>query len=613
MTKLSTFKNIFLAVLAYLSTLAFGHIVALKEDPTSIYGGNYYGYNISSIVVFAFTLYLLISFVKKAPKRLKVLSSIAGFPFSLLLVYGIYAHLKNDIFIDLQTSLLQLAVACGISFFITPLLAQFFLLLEKGSIWFESKSSKKFQKLPDWGFFLICWIVIFACYIPIFLAHWPGNFIFDAKYQLWDVIRDTHSTHHPLAHTLLMGWAYNLGINMGNPSSGFQFYTLIQMAILSGSYALCSLYLYQKRAPLWVQIGAFLWASLFPINALFSITTTKDVIFAAFFLCFFVFTLKFYLDHKSNWQTLLGLVLFGTLSAIYRNNALYAIIVAFLVSIALIKTWKAKLLILSVMVGIYLCSSLTNQILINSTHARQPDTYRESLSLPLQSLARVASYKGDELDPNLLEEILLYIPKYRISQYNPYGSDPIKEFANEQLLKTNTFNFFKLWAKVGLLFPDEYIENLITNYFGFWYPLNQYVYVSSDIAIYHTLIDIGPEIVKETYCDWAYDLYYPFWSTEYRNIPIIGFLFRNAPYFWMVILSCLWAIYKKQYNKLTVLLLPFFYIATCFLGPMATLRYIYCIVVLTPVLIYLALRNTDSKIPQDKSSDEISQNTTNDL
>ena len=38
---------------------------------------------------------------------------------------------------------------------------------------------------------------------------------------------------------------------------------------------------------------------------------------------------------------------------------------------------------------------------------------------------------------------------------------------------------------------------------------------------------------------------------------------------------------------------PFMYIGTCFLGPVAILRYIYCIIVIMPVFLYMILRHRD--------------------
>lgn len=593
MKKSPALQNILLLILSYLCTLSVGQIVSLNGNPLVFYGGTYYGYNLSSVLIFAITFVLLKKYIQLSNKRLWIFTSLLGLLCSFLIVYGAYAHLANNIFVDAQTSLMQVGMILSLNLFIAPLLAQLFLFVNKAETWCTEQTSGKFKRLPDWGFFLLCWLVIFVAYVPLFLSQWPGNFIFDAKYQMANHITNTLSTHHPLAHTMLMGWAYDLGLRMGNASAGFQFYTLIQMLLLSGAFAYCCLYLYQKKAPKWLQICTFLWFALFPMNALFAISATKDVLFSAFFLVFFIFNIQFIVDKNHSWFVVLGIVISGVLSCLYRNNAIYAIIIASVITAVLIKAWKKKLAILIMMVCIYVFSSLATNALITIASAKEHDSYKETFSIPLQCLARVACYRGDELGSELKDEIYLYIPEVHIPNYNPYNSDPIKNYASEHLLRTNTLNFFKLWLKVGLQFPDEYVESIITNTFGYWYPLNQGVYVSAEVPLFHTLIGVGEEIVKQDYCTWANKLYFSFYSMEYRQIPILAFFFRNAPYVWILILSLFIAWYKKNAAKFAVLLFPFFYLATCFAGPTVFLRYVYCIVVLAPIIIYITIKKQD--------------------
>ena len=52
-------KNLIFVVAAWLSTRSLGCIIALNDVPMSYYGGNYFGYNVMSIVYFATTIWLL--------------------------------------------------------------------------------------------------------------------------------------------------------------------------------------------------------------------------------------------------------------------------------------------------------------------------------------------------------------------------------------------------------------------------------------------------------------------------------------------------------------------------------------------------------------------------
>lgn len=598
-------RRILILILAYLSVLSFARIISLNGEGNVYYGGTYFGYNLSSVLLFAVTAWLLHRFFLLKDRRLRIISSIGGILLGMAIVYGGYAHYVNDIFRSASETILQLFLIMGISACTTPICAELLRLPLNPHT--ESAADKQFSHPQNRFYtfmnnhkrlyFLLIWAILMLSCIPVFLSQWPGNFVFDAKYQLGEVCNNSYSTHHPLLHTLLMGKAYQFGEQTGNVAFGFQFYTLLQMLILTSAFAYFLLYLFKKGAPRCVRIGVLLWFALFPIHPVFAISATKDVLCAAFFLYYAVFLFRLLIDReKFAWYNYAGMILAGTLLCLLRNNAVYAVIVSGVIVLLYIKPLKSKAYFLITLASILLFHSLCNRGLIAYTHANSPDTQREMMSVPLQCMARVASYRNPELDPALYDEVCMYIRQEDISHYNPYNADSVKNNANELLLKNNKLNFFKLWGKIGLQFPDEYLESIITNTMGYWYPLNQGAYVSADFAVYHTLIGTEHEIVKKDYFPLASRYYnYLFYHLNYRSVPILGYFFRNAPYVWLLVLTLLWCIYKKRYNLLIWGMLPLMYLGTCFLGPMAALRYIYCLVVCAPLLLYGMMHPCENK------------------
>ena len=587
-------EKIFIALISYLSVLSLSRVISQNGDGSGYFGGIYFGYNLTAVLYFAVTAWLLHRFLHLTDRRLTIVSTVGGLLLGLAVVYGGYSHYVNNIFISVPESILQPFLALGISACTTPVCAELLLLPSRFVKWNAGRCPGPSGRLQIFlaahhgCYFLLIWGILMLSYLPVFLCQWPGNFVFDAKYQLSEVCYDSYSTHHPLLHTLLMGAAYKLGLRWGNPSAGYQLYTLVQMLVLTSAFAYLLLYLYRKSAPRCIRVGTLLWFTLFPMHSLFAISATKDVLFAAFFLYYALFLFRLVVDRETfSWHGYAGMILAGILMALFRNNALYALCAAVLILLLFTKTLAARLRLLFTTAAILLLFSLCNRGLIAYTHAYSPDTNREMMSVPLQSLARVASYRGAELDPALYEEIRMYIPQGNISKYNPYLSDPIKNEADERLLRDNKVNFLKLWLKVGLQFPDEYLESIITNTMGYWYPLNQGMYVSADIALYHTLIGVEHELVKQDYFPLAgYCYNYFFYRGNYHNTPILGYLFRNAPYVWLLILTLLWSIWQKHGRLLLWGMLPLMYLGTCFLGPMAALRYIYCLIVCVPLLLY---------------------------
>lgn len=609
-------RRLLTAVLAYLSTLSLARIISLNGEGTVYFGGNYFGYNLTAILLFAVTAWLLNRFFTRKDRRLKVVSSIGGILLGMAIVYGGYAHYANDIFRSVSETVFQFFLIMGISACTTPVCAELFQLPGRIQSWYAARWEKQpkgrfylFMASHRYCYFLLMWGILMLSYIPVFLSQWPGNFVFDAKYQLREVCNNIYKTHHPLLHTLLMGKAYQLGLKAGNVSAGYQLYTLLQMLILTSAFAYLLLYFYKKGVPRCIRVGTLLWFALFPMHPAFAISATKDVLCAAFFLYYAIFLFRLLVDgERFTWPGRAGMILTGVLLGLMRNNAVYAIAASGIIVLLYLKPLKSKVTFLITLAAVLLLHSLCNRGLILYTHAYNSDSQREMMCVPLQCLARVASYRRAELDPALYEEICMYIQEGDIPGYNPYLADSVKNNANEHLLRSNKLNFFKLWMKVGLQFPDEYLESIITNTLGYWYPLNQGVYVSADIAFYHTLIDTEYEIVKHDYFPLATKYYnYLFYHINYRNIPILGYLFRNAPYVWLVVLTLLWSILQKRRSLLIWGMLPLLYLGTCFLGPMAALRYIYCLIVCTPLLLH-GLTHPDKSVSEKCSPPDVMPN-----
>lgn len=78
---------------------------------------------------------------------------------------------------------------------------------------------------------------------------------------------------------------------------------------------------------------------------------------------------------------------------------------------------------------------------------------------------------------------------------------------------------------------------------------------------------------------------------NYRFTPVFGYSFRMAPYVWFIIFMFLRALMKKDKKAVLIMVLPLAYLATCFLGPVATLRYIYNLVVCCPLYFYVMREN----------------------
>lgn len=565
------------------------HIFSFFQLQGAFYGVGQFGYNIWSLLGWIAGMWLFNRMLQRTDRRLHCSSAVCGLLMAAAIVYGTYAHFVNDIFQSIQVILLQFAVIAGIAMGTIPISEEILLQFDRLNQYGKQKCNGNITK---WYFFIV-WLLIFAAYLPIFLWWWPGNFVYDYPFQMTEVLENQYLTHHPLLHTLLMGAFYRFGLALGDVSTGMQFFTLLQMLILSASFAYCAYYLYKRGVPRAYRVGAVLFFALFPMHAMFSITATKDVMFAAFFLWFIIFVVRLLFDkEKFRWYTYAGFFLSGVLCCLMRNNALYAIAAGAVLILLLAKRKrKMKLYGAGLLAGLCLLTGLANAALIAATNARTDDRYRETFCMPLQCLARVAFYRYNDISETDYNEICAYMPKEDIQAYNPYLADMVKSNANEELMKENFLNFIKLYVKMGVKFPDEYIEAWVTNTMGYWYPLDRGQYASGAIELYHKLIWLGPEVVKREYCSWPGLIYLPVYRD--LNVPVIGYLHRPEFWIWFLTYFLFWSVYRRRKDAGLTGVIPLMYLGTCYLGPVAILRYVYCLVVITPLIGYVVIHSTE--------------------
>lgn len=89
--------------------------------------------------------------------------------------------------------------------------------------------------------------LIFLCWLLVFLAVYPGFFVYDAMEEVNQVVTREFSTHHPLLHVLLLGGVVQAGYKLtGEYNIGIAVYTLCQMLAMAGIFAWSTEWLHKK-------------------------------------------------------------------------------------------------------------------------------------------------------------------------------------------------------------------------------------------------------------------------------------------------------------------------------------------------------------------------------
>ena len=195
-----------------------------------------------------------------------------------------------------------------------------------------------------------------------------------------------------------------------------------------------------------------------PFMAVQSILVCKDTPFASALMLFVCILTAMVTEQKLSLPAAAGFVLSGIGVCTLRTNGFYAFLLFAPFFLFFFRNkWKKALPlpVLTVLVVLLIKGPVFNAIGV------QKGDLVESLHVPMQQVACVVA-RGravDEGDKALIGELCDYdqIP----GRYVPWLADSIKELirgCSPQVLEERKGDFFRLWLKLGLRYPKDYID-----------------------------------------------------------------------------------------------------------------------------------------------------------
>lgn len=517
-------------------------------------------------------------------EKYKLLIYVTCSIFSFCTIAGYLLVNNNCVARTLKGTILLLVFTVLGGMILSKTLLFFFRHIKKNTV----VAGKKFE----WKEFIIWWTLIFVCYIPVWLAFYPGIAAYDANIQVMQFMQNEITTHHPVLHTLFLGSLYKAGTVAEKPNMGIDWYAIIQMLIMSAIFAYVLAYLRTRGIERWKQYLCFIFFAIFPVNSMMAISTTKDSLFAVLVLLFMVQLQELLSDEQYEWKKIGAYVFTSVLMLMLRNNAIYAWLLSIPI-MACMKMIKQKKKFCLLHLLILLCFFMVNRGIMFRSGAEKGSPI-ELLSVPAQQMGRVGFYYGDEIEDCVLTE---YIPRETLEQYDPYLADPIKFQMNAEKVRGDKRGFIKEWIRLGFRYPGTYLNAFLCNSIGFWYlgdVSHANIYGDSvadagylmDLRLSYNDKTIGTEkiilpCVHDAYHQW-------FVENGYQKWFLVQILFAPAFWWWIGVTAVLFFVYRKQYCKvLPCFFLGAYYISLLF-GPACMVRYIYPIMVCVPVLWCLA-------------------------
>lgn len=442
-----------------------------------------------------------------------------------------------------------------------------------------------YEKWAAWKYVLLLWGILIVCWIPAYLAFFPGIFGYDAPNQMQQILGEIpYSSHHPVMHTLILGAFMKCGNAVfGTYNGGVALFCAFQGLAVSGSVAYSYLLMRRLRTPLPVLFISLIWCAFHPALQVLTFNTTKDVLFGVILLHFMLQCYDRFaaLAESAGRKTAL-FVLTGVLMCLLRNQGIYIVLALAVLGLFLFRKDKRFLISLFVIV------LFGRLFFFAADHAFgvQKGDAREMLSVPMQQMALVCRLymEGEQvsLSEEEFESFSCLVEAQYLQEYDPLIADPIKNHFQTEECKRDPLGYLCLYVRVGIRNPGYYMMAFRNLAYPYWDMAEN---VKSGLCTRNTFPEHSERwgISQQTLLP-SYKVY----LTRYleqgfrEKIPVVSWFLQPGLCIW--IMTALFGVSAARRDKaaFTAAMTGMLFFMTLMLGPTALLRYLYPLMIAVP-------------------------------
>lgn len=566
-------------------------------------------FNVFMLAAFAGIYYIVVNNIdKKSESTNDLLVWMMSGLFSIATVTGCY-FTNGLIFSKMTlTELLMYVFSIGgLTFVFKCLFTIAYLFFER---WAQREQAVEKEPMKNkWKSFLFAFVIIMAGWIIVWLAYYPGLWNYD-PYQVYQVMTGTYTKYHPLLHTLLLGYCYVYGLHQGNPGLGVILYDFIQMILMAGIFSYAYVYIKEHVSSKGFRAIVLVFFAVFPVNSLLAISTTKDTLFSGIVLLSFILALKYFDKEMKNRK--LGVVMLlvsVVLMMLFRNNAMYAFLVTLCFTIVLIKFRQNTKQVIVFLLVCIVAFKASDAALATALSA-EDGPVGEMLCVTSQQFGRiygVADELGDEESKQMIEKFY----QMDAALYEPYLADTMKSQLKNVDTTQGMIEYFKTAVKLFVKYPVVSLESFIYLTQGYWdvndtshADIYDFYGLTTEFRFGYlpTTVFDGYGIKTESKLPALEALYESaFTANEYQELPIVSLIFAPATYLWFLLFCTIVMIKNKKWDVLIIYSFLWGYMLTLFLGPGVLIRYVYLLVVGSPILICTLLDGMSNKRTEEKN------------
>lgn len=458
---------------------------------------------------------------------------------------------------------------------------------------------------------VIVFVILLLAWIPVFIANYPGGFLYDAGRELAQ-IENGFSGDFPLLHSMiitkLLPFFYKLS---GSYNTGIAVYVIAQMILLAVIYTHMITVFSKRKIHAGILVIITLYCGFFPVIQLLVVQVVRDVLFSVL-LAYSMFYLYLMMeDRDAFWESKKNPILFGvvlTLTFLARNNntgmaaPVFLIIMGGIICFVNRKKYLKGALIFS-MTSIVSYAVLT-LMLIALCQPLTKAASGSSLSIMSQSLARAYLYESDKWTEEDSNKLMEYMNVEELAYY-PENADSTKNRVH--IPEGKQIGFFIFWLKMGIKHPGCYADAILAGTQNMWYPdtvvdgYNQrytnpgepystwdkcYYYMESWIEEPGVHRNLLPKVL-EFYTNIGLRI-------SFEKIPVVSMLFSIGFNFWLVLNCLFYVLHRKITKLLPAISLLLVYVMISAFVPLILLRYFAALFLAMPMIIVFTLQPSGS-------------------
>ena len=438
-------------------------------------------------------------------------------------------------------------------------------------------SSSKLLFAAVFCFLLICWLPWFLRWAPVITTGDSNNHISQASGSL--PLMD----NHPILYTLYIRLLFHLG---GSNQAGAFLYSILQLLMCASVFSACACFVdrvFQRRI---ATIFLVTWFAFYPLYPILGITMLKDIPFG-FCLCLIVLNIceLRLADPERQKKLLIWNVILSLILCFTRHNG-FLIFIPTAVVLAVQYRDHRRLYVPLCLAAITFY--VVFQYVLIPAMGVEKWRQSEGFSIPLQQIARTVFYDPDGITPEQEQVLSDYFYGLNLAElYNPVLSNNVKYKFNEGAFAKDPMPMIKLWWDLFKTHPKTYLESILQNSYGYWYPEAVKLRGIRFGVSYENLGGIHSQpLIQAPILDKAADYLR---NDRFYSMPVLAWLFTPGLYGWL--LFFMWRYSRYSGNRMWPAFVPLLSLWIQMLGCPAfcEYRYVYGLITSLPLMICCTL------------------------